>query len=196
MRFCLNGPGVTTIVPKPGLRRAVEFKETVRKLCGLSDDTQLDLSFQCSDPQGQPAQSGKCDGAYDAAVHSQRWWAENARHGSCPANVIDNPATPRQSSAISARTAPSRTSTLWNPESPRSSGHSLASSDLRRSNSTPNANGISDPASSEPTSRVRLPSILRGFQKKISDLTSRALPAVRSSTGTLPALSRSAGSYM
>lgn len=193
MRFCLNGQ-VYYIVPKPGSDGLSEFKETVRKLCGLSDDTQLDLSFQCSDPTEGSQLNLEGDGAYDAAVHCAKVWAET-RGTELPSNVIDT-SDPEAVERYQRRTAPSRTSTLWNPESPRSSGHSLASSDLRRSNSTPNANGISDPASSEPTSRVRLPSILRGFQKKISDLTSRALPAVRSSTGTLPALSRSAGSYM
>ena len=51
MRFCLNGK-VYYIVPKPGGDGLGEFKDTVRKLCNLSDDTQLDLSFQCSDPVG------------------------------------------------------------------------------------------------------------------------------------------------
>lgn len=49
MRFCLNGK-VYYIVPKPGSDGLSEFKNTVRKLCNLSEDTQLDLSFQCSDP--------------------------------------------------------------------------------------------------------------------------------------------------
>ena len=51
MRFCLNGK-VYYIVPKPGGDGLSDFKDTVRKLCNLSDDTQLDLSFQCSDPVG------------------------------------------------------------------------------------------------------------------------------------------------
>jgi len=183
MRFCLNGQ-VYYIVPKPGSDGLAEFKDTVRKLCNLQEDTQLDLSFQCSDPTEGSQLNLEGDGAYDAAVHCATVWADT-RGTELPSDVIDtsDPAAVdryRQTNSSGNR----QTSTsLPDVESPSGSSRSLGSI-LRRTVSTPDANGMDAPASDEPTSRIRLPNIFRGIKDRFTVITSRALPVLRSNSGS------------